>query len=376
MSNIKISNTCNAKRYAKIRHVFLFIDLVFTAVIILLFQYSGASHGLEALIRIYCPNFYIKNMIFVVVISVLSALIFFPLNYYSHYHLEHRFNLSNQKFKSWIWDGIKSFFLNLIFSIIAIEVIYSFLKVFPNHWWILTTIFYFFFTIVLSRIMPTLIMPLFYKLKPITNTSLIDKLKILAQKVRARIIGVYQMDMSRKTKKANAMFTGLGKSKRIILGDTLLSNFSEDEIETVLAHELGHYYYKHLWQFIIMGLGTSLLGFYIVHIILTPFISYFGMGEISNIAGLPIFLFVLFLFFLILMPFQNGYSRRLERQADRFALEQTKNPDGFIRAMKKLSEQNLSDPSPSPWVEFFLYNHPSIEKRIKMAEEYINKKEF
>jgi STE24 endopeptidase len=370
MKHSDTDRSSKANSYARIRRIFLLANIFATVSTLVIIQLSGISSKLETIIYMYSPNFFIKNMLYVVVLSIFLALVFFPLNYFSHFHLEHRFQLSNQNFMSWLWDGIKEFFLNLVFSIILVEVIYFFLKEFPRTWWILSTGFYFFLTVVLSRITPTLILPLFYKLKPLEDSTLVEKLKALANNVGAKIVGVFQMDMSRKTKKANAMFTGLGKSKRIIIGDTLLTHFTTEEIEVVLAHELGHYYYRHIWRFIVSSLVTSLAGFYLAYRVLTALVHPLGIQEIHNIAGLPFFVLILFLFLLFLMPFQNGYSRRLEKQADRFALEKTKNPRAFIHAMKKLADQNLAEVSPHPFVEFILYSHPSIEKRIRFAETY------
>jgi STE24 endopeptidase len=362
--------TLKSKAYARIRRRFLLIELLLTASTLFIIQLSGASIKFNALLSSYYPNFYIKNILFVAVLSILMAILFFPLNYFVHFYLEHRFQLSTQSLKGWLKDGLKAFCLNLIFSIVLVETVYSLIRKFPTTWWIFSTFFYFFFTVVLSRITPTVILPLFYKVKPLQDSSLVERLKSLAHSVGLKVVGVFQMDMSRKTKKANAMFTGLGKSKRIILGDTLLNHFLPDEVEVVLAHELGHYYYKHLWHFIILSLGTSFAGFYLVHQILKKLVAPLGLQEIHDIAGLPIFMLTVFLFLLVLMPFQNTYSRRLEMQADRFALEKTKNPQAFIEAMKKLADQNLAEVSPHPWVEFILYSHPSIEKRIRFAQNY------
>lgn len=362
-------SSSKVKSYTRKKRIFFLVDTLFTAFFLLIFQFSGSSDLIYHYILSHYPNFYIINTLYVVAFSFISAILFFPLGYCSHFRLEHEYNLSNQSFTDWIWDGVKSFILRLLFSIVAINVVYFFLRNFSNTWWLWSTAFYFFFTIFLSRIGPTLIMPLFYKLKPLADSELTDQLKKMAQSVGARLVGIFQMDMSSKTKKANAMFTGIGKSKRIILGDTLLSNFANDEIEVVLAHEMGHYFHKHIIRFMIAGLGASLLGFYVVHCLLHAGLEKLGL-EIYQVAGLPLFLFILFLFFLILMPFQNTYSRKLERQADQFALDQTKNKDGFIRAMEKLGKQNLADINPHPAIEFILYSHPSIQKRIDFAKNY------
>lgn len=365
-----LSTYSESKSYAKIKRILILADTLLTLSFFLFFSLSGLSNSLSAYIYIYCPNFYANNAIYVVVFILIMTVLFLPIHYYRHFYLEHRFHLSNQSFREWIWDGLKTLALNLIFSILAIEIIYYFLKEFEHTWWLLSTLFFLFFTIFLSRITPTLLIPLFYKLKPVEDFALTGKLQKLAKNAGVKILGIFQMDMSRKTKKANAMFTGLGKSKRIILGDTLISHFKLEEIETVLAHELGHYYYKHIWRFIILSIITSLMGFFLVHKILSDLVYLLGLSGISDIAGLPIFALILFVFFIILMPFQNGYSRRLERQADQFALEQTGDVQAFISAMKKLGEQNLSEMEPHPFIEWLLYDHPSIAKRIKMATEY------
>jgi STE24 endopeptidase len=357
------------KSYTLKKRFFFLVDTLLTAVFLLFFQFSGLSYWIYTEISKHNPNFYILNTLFVAEFTIISAIVFFPLAYWSHFRLEHQYDLSNQSFWNWIWDGVKSFALRLLFSIIAINMVYLFLREFPNTWWLWSTAFYFFFTIFLSRIGPTLIMPLFYRLKPLADSDLTHHLKKMAERVGARLIGVFQMDMSSKTKKANAMFTGIGRSKRIILGDTLLSNFANDEIEVVLAHEMGHYYHKHIIRFMIAGLGASLLGFYVVHCLLKRGLDQLGL-QIHEVAGLPLFLFILFLFFLVLMPFQNTYSRKLERQADQFALEQTGMKDAFIRAMEKLGKQNMADIHPHPVIEFILYSHPSIQKRINFAKDY------
>jgi len=369
ISNLSDETNSRVKSYTLKKRIFFLVETLLTAAFLLIFQYSGYSYIIYSKIESYYPNFYAINTIFVAVFTLISAIVFFPLGYWSHFLLEHQYNLSSQTFWNWIWDGVKSFLLKLLFSMIAVNAIYLFLKNFPNTWWLWSTAFYFFFTIFLSRIGPTLIMPLFYRLKPLADSDLTEHLKKMAERVGARLIGVFQMDMSSKTKKANAMFTGIGKSKRIILGDTLLSNFANDEIEVVLAHEMGHYYHKHIIRFMIAGLGASLLGFYVVHCVLYRALAELGL-QIHEVAGLPLFLFILFAFFLILMPFQNTYSRKLEKQADQFALEQTGMKEAFIRAMEKLAKQNMSDTNPHPAIEFILYSHPSIQKRINFARKF------
>ena len=178
------------------------------------------------------------------------------------------------------------------------------------------------------------------------------------------------MDMSKKTVKANAALAGLGKTRRIILGDTLLKEFTHDEIEAVLAHELGHHKKGHIMKLLVFGAAANFLGFYIVSLVFNSLSWHLNLRGIYDLAGFPFLLLIFFFFALIMMPVQNGLNRAFEREADRFALEITGNPDAFISMMGKLGDQNLADREPNRLIEIFLYAHPPIGKRLKAAEEF------
>ena len=176
--------------------------------------------------------------------------------------------------------------------------------------------------------------------------------------------------MSKNTKKANAAFTGIGKSKRIILGDTLLSNFTKDEIEMVFSHEMGHYKKKHIIKLMTLSTFLTFAGLYITALLYGGSIAYFGFSGISEIAALPLLFLYLSLFGLVTSPVTNILSRKFEWEADTFALETTGNKSAFVSAMEKLAEQNLSDKSPNRIIEFLFHSHPSIEKRIQFAQKF------
>jgi STE24 endopeptidase len=218
-------------------------------------------------------------------------------------------------------------------------------------------------------------MPLFNVYTPLPQGEIRDKLIALSDKAGVKVEGIYEMDMSKQTKKANAMFTGIGNTKRIVLGDNLIKEYTPDEIEVVIAHEMGHNILQHIWKIIALMSFISAIGFLLIHLTMGKIINrYKARLKIegpADIASLPLFMLIFVVFGLITLPVSPTYSRYLEQQADKYALELTCKPDEFISAMNKLAYQNLSDPNPSPVIEFLLYDHPPASKRIKFAETYI-----
>jgi STE24 endopeptidase len=238
------------------------------------------------------------------------------------------------------------------------------LNVFGNLWWLLFAIILFFLSVVLAQIVPILILPLFYKISPLQNEELKNRIQKLAQGAGIKVENVYKFNMSKNTKKANAAFTGLGKSKRILLGDTLLDNYSFDEIETVIAHELGHYKRKHIVKNIFIGTVSSFLTLFIIAWLYKVSISWFGFKSVIQIAALPLLGLWGMLVGLVLTPITNIISRKFEYQADEYAIISTGKKEAFISTLEKLTEQNLGDKEPNPFVEWFFYSHPSIKNRI------------
>jgi STE24 endopeptidase len=286
------------------------------------------------------------------------------------YHLEHKFGLSNETLGGWAFDELKSLGLNLLLSVAVLDVLYFVLRRAGEWWWIGAGLFFLVFGVAMSALFPVLILPLFYKLQPLENESLSEKLTALAQRVGAKVLGVYRMGMSEKTKKANAAFAGLGSTKRIILGDTLLDKFAEDEIEVVMAHEMAHYKHGDITKMIAWGTVTTFLGLKVADLGLHWGMARLGYEHVWDIAAFPLLALCLFVFGLVAMPLNNAFSRSREWKADVTALELTANRDAFIRAMRKLAEQNLADLSPHPLVEFLLHDHPSLARRIAWAEQW------
>jgi STE24 endopeptidase len=216
-------------------------------------------------------------------------------------------------------------------------------------------------------------MPLFFKLKPLEEGGLKQKLVGLARRAGFDINECLTMDLSSKATTANAMLSGWGRSRRIIFSDTLLEGYSWNEIEVTLAHELGHRLHHDIPKFIVIQAASFLLAFYLTNLALRGGVAIFSLQGISDIAGLPWLILVLAILILVLQPAFNWYNRRIEIAADKTALALSDNPQAFISLMTKLTDQNLNEAEPSHWAKLLFYDHPTYNERIKLAHNYISR---
>jgi STE24 endopeptidase len=362
-----------AIKYQRAKNTLYFADQGYTIILLVLFLFLGISAYLRRQIeKITHKRFWV--IAFYTLLFLILAFIFgFPTSYYG-FSLDQRFGLSNQNFSQWFGEQLIGLLVIGIIMILAVEGIYLALRKAPRTWWIYVSVVFIFFTIIMINLAPILIMPLFNKFTPLPQGELRDKLIQLSQKADAPVENIFTMNMSKQTKEANAMFTGLGNTKRIILGDNLVNEYTPDEIEVVIAHEMGHNLLHHVWKIIALSSVMAAIGFLLIHLtgnrIINRFRSRLKIENMADVAGLPLFLLIFSIYGIITLPVMPAYSRHIERQADQFALNLTHNKEAFISAMEKLSYDNLSNPNPSPIIEFLLYDHPPISKRIKFAEEY------
>jgi len=366
----------NAKRYNNIKLVIGICEGIASFTLILLFVWLGYSKELENYLSNYFSNQYLLFLVFLFVLGLAGSILSSPISYYTGFYLEHKYNLSNQTFWKWILEGIKGLLVSLVIGVPILLTFYFFLVYFGTIWWLPFAIIMFFISVVLAQIFPTLIFPIFYKITPIENENLKERIKKLAHNAKLKVENVYKFNMSKNTKKANAAFTGLGKTKRIILGDTLLDNYSEDEIETVIAHELGHYKKKHIIKNIIIGTASSFLTLYIIAALYQSSLSWFGYESITQISALPLLALWSMLIGIVQSPLGNILSRKFEYEADEYAINETKKPFAFIKTLEKLTDQNLGDKEPHPFVEWFFYSHPSIKNRIGAIERFAKIKDI
>jgi len=315
-------------------------------------------------------NYNLAVFLYVVMLMLISKALGTPLDYYG-FRLEHRYHLSNQKFRSWLWDEFKSLVIGLVLATVVVELLYLLLRHVPQLWWLIAWGIFLGLFVLLAQLAPVVLFPIFYKFEPLENEELKRRLVVLSEHAGTRVRGVYKWNLSEKSKKANAALTGLGATRRIILADTLLDHYSDDEIEAILAHELGHHVHKHILKSICIQAGISLFGFWLANEVLHYAIERSSLfSTMADFANLPLLALVSTLLSFLLMPVLNAYSRFNERQADRYCFKSVANVDDFISSMNKLAEQNLAERTPGRWVEWFFHSHPSIAKRIAAAEAW------
>ncbi len=360
----------DSKKYNNTKLALSIFDTVAGFILIYLFIILGYSLKLELYLRSYISSDYLVFILFFIIIGAAGSIIFFPVNFYSGYILEHKYKLSNQNLSKYFFEKAKGLLVSAVIGLPILLLFFWVLREFGTNWWLPFAILMFFISVVLSQIFPVFILPIFYKIKPIENESLKSRISELAKNAGLKVENVYSFDMSKNTKKANAAFTGLGKTKRIILGDTLLEGYTEDEIETVIAHEVGHYKRKHITKNIIIGTLSSFVTLFFIAKLYETSIGWFGFESITQIAALPLLTIWSVLIGFITTPLGNILSRKYEYEADKYAIDVTHKPDSFINTLEKLTDQNLGDKEPHPFVEWFFYSHPSINKRISAIKKF------
>ena len=361
-----------AKQYARIRRRLWLVSNSLSALYALAWLFAGWAIGLRDWLITNSPNPWFLVAGFIAIFGGLYALITLPLDYYSGFVLPHRFDQSNQTLRDWIIDQLKGLAIGLPLGLLLLELLYLALRVTGELWWLWAAGGMLVFSVLLSNLAPILIMPIFNKFVPLgdEHADLAERLLKLAEKANTKVRGVFKFDMSRRTKSANAALTGIGNTRRIVLGDTLIDEFTPDEIETVLAHELGHHVHKDIPILIAFGTLTTTLGLYLASLLLNWTIEVFGFAGPADVAALPALGLILGAYGLIMMPLENAVSRWRENMADDYALQSTGKVEAFASAFTRLANQNLGEVDPEKWVVFLFYSHPPLGQRIEKATNW------
>jgi STE24 endopeptidase len=362
-----------AKRYEKEKRLLGFYGMALSLVILLGFYFSGLSAWLA--------NLNIGNSIIwtflLYVLAFQMILVFFglPLSFYSSYIHEHKWNFSNHTVKSWLWEQIKGFLVGLILVIILLGLLFWIMAFYPQNWWLIAGLAFAFVSVVMATIFPVVILPIFNKYTPVENKELTDTLERILSEGGLRSSGFFKEDMSRQTKKENAFLAGLGKTRRVVLGDNLMENMSFPEIESIIAHEVGHYKNRHIWKNLVIGTLEGVVAFFILDLVMRSIFTQFLSSTSWNLTLFPVFVILaggisIFLF----SPFSNALSRYFEKKADRYALESIQDKKAFMTAMAGLADRNLSNAYPEWWVKLLYYSHPPVGERLAMAENHKKEK--
>ncbi len=305
------------------------------------------------------------------IITLAHMAVSFPLSLYAGYLLEKRFALSRQTLAQWLLRYAKRNGLALAFGLVMVIALYWIIWLTGNWWWLAAAGGFFVVTVILGQLAPVVIVPMFYKVDRLDNPELNERMTRLAAGTGLSIEGVYRLGLSAETVKANAMLAGLGRTRRVLMGDTLLDEFSPDEIEVIFAHEIGHHVFRHIRKMIVTGLIYSTIGFWVCDRILLAWAqSHYGplTAHELPVSTLPLLMLVLTLFSLLLEPLQNAISRRYERQCDSYALRRTGLREAYVSAFRKLARLNKDDPDPHPLEVFLFHSHPPIRERLAMAD--------
>ena len=364
-----------AKEYARISRRLWLLSTLFSAAYTLIWLLSGGSIALRNWLMsqsALLANPWVLIPAFLFVFGGLYFIIDLPLSYYGGFVLPQRFDQSTQSLSDWATDQLKGIAISVPLGLIMVELLYLALRAAGAYWWLWAAGGLLIFNVLLSNLAPVLIMPIFNKYVPLgdEHKELAERLLRLAERAHTRVRGVYKFDMSRRTKSANAALTGIGNTRRIVLGDTLINEFAPDEIEAVLAHELGHHVHRDIPLLITFGTLSTLIGFFLASLAMNWAVHAFGFAGVSEIAAFPALALILGLYGLITSPIDNAISRWRERMADEYALQSTGKRDAFASAFIRLANQNLGEVDPERWVVLMFYSHPPINERVRMAQEW------
>lgn len=357
-----------AKQYAAIKQRLSLLNLFLTPFLLALFALTPLTVLIKETAISFSANSYLQLSVYFLIFSCLFLIVEAPLSFYSGYIIEKRYALTNHSLRSWFSFFVKRSVLSFLLSLGLLALLYTTIWKGGSVWWLWAWGGYALVSYVMGKLFPIWIVPIFYKYDKVQDEELKKRILKLTDYYELPVENLYTLNLSKTTKKANAAFMGIGKTKRVVLSDTLLSNFNHHEIEAVVAHELGHYRHRDIAKQLCLGLITTLIGFGLCAFLSNLFIPALGLNGIGDIAAMPLLFLIFTLFGLIWTPLQSAFSRKLEYAADHFALEVTRNAEAFISCMQKLARINYSDPDPNPVYEWYFYDHPCIKKRIQRAE--------
>ncbi len=357
-----------AQRYEKEKRRLGLAGMLLSFLVLLGFYASGLSTWTSALFPegSFLWAFLVYGALFLAVITAFGL----PLDFYSGYLHEHKWNFSNHTVKSWFWERCKSFLVGLAFLYLVLGLLLWVMDRFPDHWWLIAAAALTLVSVILATLFPVVILPIFNTYTPIEDSELTAALDRILEQGGLKASGFFKEDMSRQTKKENAFLAGLGKTRRVVLADNLMANMDVREIESIIAHEVGHYRHRHIWKNILAGTLQQVLAFFLIHQALRRIFPDFPASARENLALLPL-LAILFGFIsgFLFGPLGLALSRRFERQADDYALAAIPDSRTFQTALAGLADRNLANAYPAWWAKLLYYSHPPIGERLDMAEQ-------
>ncbi|MBI4341765.1 MAG: M48 family metallopeptidase [Candidatus Omnitrophica bacterium] len=357
------------RTYARIKYRLLLVDLAAGLAFLAAFHGAGLSRALAAW---WSQRLTSEPLIILGYLAVFGAayyLVLLPLHFYGSFLVEHRFGLSRMTVKGWLVREGKQLAVSAVLGGVLVEGLYALLRHAPSTWPVWATLGWVGFSVVLARVFPTVLLPIFYKTRPVPDEALVNRLLALCRRAGLNALGVFRFDLGAETRKANAALAGLGATRRVLLSDTLIAEFTPEEIEGVLGHELAHHRYHHIRKALGLSAAGSWIAFTLTAWAGQRWVASGGVRSLADIAGFPMVMLWLSVLGLLGLPLQNALSRHFEWQADHFAVAITNLPQAFAGALRRLAQLNLADPAPPRWVVWMFYDHPPITERIHAAEQ-------
>jgi STE24 endopeptidase len=369
-------NEDKATRYHRSKRRASMLSLAWSVVLLIGLMATRATVALRTTAESFAswaPRFLLvpaTAIVYLALVTAINEIVDMPVAFYSGFTLEKRYGLSNEGIAAWLGDHAKSLALGFTLSACGAAIVYGLIVWSPDWWWLIAAIVFACVFVGLTQVAPVVVLPLFYRVKPLERDSLRTRLLALAERAGARVVGAYEWGLGERTRKANAALAGIGATRRILVSDTMLAEYSDEEIEVVLAHELAHHVHGDIWKGIAFESVLIIGGFYAAARALSSFSGSIGLRNPADVAGLPLLLLAAGAVSLLTVPLAHALSRAYERRADRFALELTRNPQAFISAMRRLGAQNLAEEDPSTLVQWLFYSHPPIRERIRAAQAF------
>lgn len=360
------------KSYRRIGYVTFFVGFAAILALLLVFIYTGAAKRLDQAIAARIGPYPLRVLVYFALLFLLYLVVFFPLSFYRSHIVEHQYGFAKRTFGAWMGDWAKSGAISLVMGAVLVVGLYWLMKASPRLWWLLAAGGFGLYLAVVILLWPVLIDPVFNKFTPMADEEMRAEIVSLAARAGIEVGDVLVMDASRRTKHTNAYFTGWGRTKRIVLYDTLLQGHTKPEVLSVIAHEIGHWKYNHIYKGFFMAVVSALLALLVVKYAGGWLAAHMPLGaqDLASPSTLPLVFLILYLCSIVTMPVGNAISRGFERQADRTALELTEDGKTFVQMQVKLAGANASDVTPSPLFYLLFYTHPSTMERIAAGERY------
>jgi STE24 endopeptidase len=365
-----MANEDKATRYHRLRRHASMAATILAGALLVILLWSGGAVGLRAVVERLTPYRLLATGIYVTILVLALEVLSLPLAYYQGVTLERRYGLATESRAMWWIDRVKAMAISLVFSVVAALIVTTLLWLSPEHWWLLSAVIFAMLLVGIAQLAPVVLMPIFFRFRPLDRPALTERLLSLASRARTNVVGIFEWQLGDRTKKANAALAGIGKTRRILVSDTLLATHSDEEIEVILAHELSHHVHRDLWTALVLESLLILFGFLAADRVLGASADWLQLTGKSDIAAIPLVALVCGIASFVLRPIAHAVSRAHERRADRYALDMTQNPAAFVSAMKRLSAQNMAEETPSRLVEWMFHSHPPMSARIAAAHRW------